>query len=411
MSVHSRTLIGVFSLAVVIRLATLAVLLPEMKPDVDPDSYRSLGRNLAVGKGFVAVSLDGRELPNVSRTPVYPLFLASLIRVGGDKLGLFLAAQCVLGALTCLLTALLASRWLSWRAAAVAGMLVALDPNSIQRCVDLRTETLFTLLLVGGACVLAWRSERWWGWLLGGVLWSDAALCRPIAVGLWVVALLLMFVTKARWTWYGAFMIAFLALVGAWAGRNTNLTGRWFVSTIPTYNLLIYRAAGVKAEETHQPLETVQQQLLADCGDIQFFDGRERFASTLRTYRRTAMYILSSAPFLAARQAVVGWMKVLFGPGARGLENELNTTGRSARWWPLLYGVGLAGLTLLAIVGAIRLGRNGLLLVVLSVYFVVLAGGPEANSRFRAPITPMLAILTVASMATLRKKECDTESL
>jgi hypothetical protein len=76
-----------------------------------------------------------------------------------------------------------------------------------------------------------------------------------------------------------------------------------------------------------------------------------------------------------------------------------------------LYEVGLAGLTLLAIVGAIRLGRNGLLLVVLSVYFVVLAGGPEANGRFRAPIAPMLAILAAASMATLRKKECDTESL
>ncbi len=394
-----------------IRLVTLAALLPQMKPDVDPDSYRSLGRSLAEGKGFVAASMDERELPNVSRTPVYPLFLASLIRVGGDNLGLFLAAQCVLGAMTCLLAALLASRWLSWGAAAVAGMLVSLDPNSIQRCVDLRTETLFTLLLVGGACLLVWRSERWWGWLLGGVLWSVAALCRPIAVGLWVVALLLMLVTKARWTWFGAFLIAFLGVVGAWAGRNANLTGRWFVSTIPSYNLLIYRAAGVKAVETHQPLETVQQELLVECGDIQFFDGHERFASTLRNYRRTAMNILSSAPFLAARQAVVGWMKVLFGPGARGLENELKTTGRSARWWPLLYGAGLAGLTLLAIVGAIRLGRNGLLLMVLSVYFVVLAGGPEANSRFRAPITPILAILAVASIATLRKEECNTESL
>ena len=59
----------------------------KLRSDVDPDSYRSLARNFAEGKGFVAVAPDGHELPNVARTPAYPLFLAGLIGVGGDRSG------------------------------------------------------------------------------------------------------------------------------------------------------------------------------------------------------------------------------------------------------------------------------------------------------------------------------------
>lgn len=159
MNRNAKWLVVVFVVALAARLLALAVWLPHMKPGVDLDSYRSLAQHLAAGKGFVAVSDAGRELPNVSRTPLYPLFLAGLIRIGGDRLGWFLAVQCVLGALTCLLAVVLGSRWLSRAGAVVSGLLVAIDPNSVMRCVDLRTETLFTLLLVAGLCLLV-RPDR-----------------------------------------------------------------------------------------------------------------------------------------------------------------------------------------------------------------------------------------------------------
>ena len=49
----------------------------------DRDYYRALARSLAAGKGYVASDETGRELPHVGQTPVYPLFLAGLMKVGG----------------------------------------------------------------------------------------------------------------------------------------------------------------------------------------------------------------------------------------------------------------------------------------------------------------------------------------
>src|ERR1019366_4948542 len=194
MTTGTRLLLGVMALALALRLVALSCTLPQLKPEVDLDDYRNLARNLAAGHGFVVTLPDGRQLPSAERTLGYPLFLASLIRLGGDRLGLFLAAQCVVGSLTCGLTVLLAGRWLAPRAAAAAGLLVALDPNSIVRCLDLRTETVFTLFLVGGAVLLAWRADRFGSVFAAGVCWSLAALIRPIALFLPLAALIV-------WPW------------------------------------------------------------------------------------------------------------------------------------------------------------------------------------------------------------------
>jgi hypothetical protein len=58
---------------------------------------------------------------------------------------------------------------------------------------------------------------------------------------------------------------------------------------------------------------------------------------------------------------------------------------------------------LLSLVGVIKLGREATMMCAVALYLVLLAGGPESNSRFRAPITPMLAILAVAAVATKRE--------
>ena len=116
----SVIVVSVFVVALAVRLSVLAVMLPQLKPDQNPDYYRELGRNILAGKGFVAAAPDGRELPNINRPPGYPLFLAGLMAVTGDRLGVLLAANCVLAALACGVTVVLAARWLPWRGAAIA---------------------------------------------------------------------------------------------------------------------------------------------------------------------------------------------------------------------------------------------------------------------------------------------------
>lgn len=105
---------------------------------------------------------------------------------------------------------------------------------------------------------------------------------------------------------------------------------------------------------------------------------------------------------LAAKQAVLGCGKVLFGPGARSIDNMLREPDKPGRLWPL-YTLVLIVVVALSFVGAIKLGREALLVWAVALYFVVLAGGPESNSRFRTPITPMLAVLAVAEASTQKE--------
>jgi len=398
----------VFTYALALRLLVVFGTLPKLQAGVDLDSYRSLARSVVAGKGFVAPSPAGPERPNVARTPVYPLFLAGLIHLGGDRLSLFLAAQCLLGALTAALTTVLATRWCRPHISLLAGLLVAVDPNSVLRCADLRTETLFTLLLLSGACVVAWWPGGKSGWLVAGILWSVAALTRPIGIWIWVIAVVVIGMNRVSWRdrllAMAMFLLGFCPLLGIWVERNYSLTGRRFVSTISTYNLLMYRAAGVDAQLHHRQLEDAQRDFRARYGDIQFVEDESRFQQSLAACQRAAFDTLRSSPLVLARQTVIGWGMLLIGPGAHALDYSLGQSKPASKFWSALYSLVLLTIIVLAGVGARRLGREAILLVCLIGYFVILAGGPEANSRFRVPVTPLLAVLAVAGACGVEKK-------
>jgi hypothetical protein len=75
-----RQIIVVFVVALLVRLSVVMLMLPQLRPDQNPDYYRELGRNVALGKGFVATAPDGRELPDINRPPAYPVFLAGWMK-------------------------------------------------------------------------------------------------------------------------------------------------------------------------------------------------------------------------------------------------------------------------------------------------------------------------------------------
>lgn len=395
----------VFAVALAARLSALAVVWPKLNPDAEIDCYRSIARHLLAGEGFGCS--EGRGFaPNIARTPVYPLLLAGLIHVFGDRLAPFLVASCIFGAFAAGLTVCLAARWLSPRGARVAGVLVALDPNSVLRCLMLLTEPLFTVLLVAGACLLAWQTDRRWAWAVAGLLWSVAALTRPIAAGLLGVAAVVAWASTApeareRFVRFVLFALAFAPLLLAWCERNRAITGQRFVSTIVTKNLLLYRAAGIEAEQTGRPFAEVSAELAARYGDAEFFEGKEKFEQTLRDSRRVAAEMIRSAPMLFAKQTVRGWAMVLVSPGKQALQAMLRERAPPSRVWPWFYLAAMSVWVAAAAWSAWRQGRRGALLSALVAYFVLAAGGYEANSRFRVPITPMLAILAVAGAAEL----------
>jgi 4-amino-4-deoxy-L-arabinose transferase-like glycosyltransferase len=392
-----RPFLIVFTVALLVRLAVVAFLLPQLRPDQNPDYYRELGRNVAAGKGFVAVAPDGRELPNINRPPAYPVFLAGLIKIFGDRLPVLLVANCVLAAIGCALTVLLASRWLKPGAAMIAGLLTVIEPNSVLRCCLVLTEPLFMLFFLSGLCVLVWQREKNYAWCICGLLWGLATLCRAVAMWLPLVAIAAALLWRMRPRCVVYFLIGFLPLIGLWIGRNALLTGHFFFSSSSRNVMVTGWAASVEAERTGVSVDLAAKQLIARTGSIEFFEGRQAFEKTQREQAKVLHETVGAQPLRFAVKLVWGTAQTLIGPGGRMLEAFLRTPRPTPRWWQIIYMGKLLAFVSVAAYGAVRRRRELAFLTIIVLYFVVLSVGPFGNTRFRYPIIPLLAILAVAA--------------
>jgi hypothetical protein len=189
-----------------------------------------------------------------------------------------------------------------------------------------------------------------------------------------------------------------MAPIGGWMTRNHQLSGRSTLSSIAEYNLLYYRVAGAIAEETGETRTAVASRLSAPDSSV---PDRLRLEEPLpRMATADMLRLLADHPYGAAMSMMRGMVRMLFGPGTAGL-NQL-FYGKSSKPGlfvaPLLashmfilyfaMGVGLIVLTRqrsvepLVLVGAVV------------VYSVLVSAGPEAYSRFRAPLIPLFAIVS-----------------
>jgi 4-amino-4-deoxy-L-arabinose transferase-like glycosyltransferase len=336
-------------------------------------------------------------LPDINRPPAYPVFLAGLMKIFGDRLSVLLVANCVLAAIGCALTVVLASRWLRPGAAMVAGLLTAVEPNSVLRCCLVMTETLFVLFLLAGLCVLVWRREKNYAWWLCGLLWGLATLCRAVAMWLPLVVVAAALLWRMRPRYIIFFLIGFLLLVGLWIGRNELLTAHCFFSSSGRNVMVTGWAASLEAERTGISVDLARERLLERTGSIEFFDGRERFEKTQQEQAKVLQETLGATPWRLAVEMVWGTGQTLVGPGGRMLEAFLREPKPTPRWWQVSYMGMLLIFVSVAICGAVRRWREVAFLTILVMYFVALSVGPFGNSRFRYPIIPLLAILAVVA--------------
>lgn len=397
-----RWMVGVFVLALVLRWGTTAWLLPQFKPDLNLDQYRSLARTLASGDGFICGG-EASGTPYIRRTPGYSCYLAGLILLFGDRLDIFLYSQGILGALSAALSIPLARRWLILKPSVLVGLLMALDPQSILRCADLRSDTLFTLLFLCGLLHLVWREDRASAWLSCGAWWGAATLCRPISMFLWGPALLYALLRRVGWRPPILFVVGFTAFTLPWMGRNAYHTGHWFLGMIGEENLLAYRAAGVLAHQSGRDFDEVRDEIYTRHGSFACFQGREDFEKKRALYRTEARRILLGSPGLAFRQFLEGVARILVGPGLNAFDSSLKNPRPFGGIWPMIY-VGVMGVVcLFAAIGSHVLRWRGYWPVVLVLYFTLLAAGPEGSSRFRLPITPLLFVLALSSQALIER--------
>lgn len=400
-----RALALALGLGLAARVGVLTVGLadPQRFFTLDAGQYMQLARDLR--GGYLEPASDMFSV-GLLRTPGYPLFAAPWLSAGGPAA--VVAGQIVLSAVVVALAFVLARRLFDAPAAGLAAIVLALDPASIVYTCLLQPETLFTLLLLASALA-------WWTALLGsvaaaaltGALVGLATLTRPIAVFL-PLALLVTpwlrseFRKARRPAVVIALLLPFALIAGGWIARNALVAGAPVLSTIEGTNLLYYRAAGALAEERGARIEETRAELEREIKARVPPGATSAERSRIESAR--AIEILGEHRKGAVTSALRGAAKLLAGTGLtalsglRGDREPERVEGGLEVMLGGLFAFVLAMLYLASCWGAataIRRDHRASLafLGVLLLYFLLISTGPEANTRFRVPMTPFLAAL------------------
>ena len=362
-----------------------------------PDSVTYLGpaKMLLSGHGFAARP----GLPEVLRTPVYPLLLALF---GARTLPVIVLQHLmnVALAVAIYLFALPRGRFV----AVAAALLFAVDPPTIHYANKLLTETLFTALLFV-IFAIGTRAP-----VVQGLLTGILVITRPVAIAYFVVLALL----RGRRRATVVFVVAALAIPLAWAVRNRIEGGDFTVSVIGANNLLLHRAAGAMAiadeGNFEQDLAAEQRDLLdeahARIEREKHVAAAEDLPEGVRApyYRTVARQVILQHPIAFALLTLRGLTVNLFDSDWDAIWIVSRLDGRTLELLLNACTVLVAALAFLGVVVLWQRDRSLALLIAGTIgYFLLISAGSEAEARFRVPVVPQIAIAAACGLDAVRR--------
>jgi 4-amino-4-deoxy-L-arabinose transferase-like glycosyltransferase len=248
-----KWLIGVFVLALAVRLVVAAEVRPDPRDGRFDDSvfYDSAARHLADGDGYVFdawvwVAPDGNRIypdqpettPTALWPPGYPLMLSAVYFVTDDSVTAARLANVVFGSLTVAFVYLIALRLFGRAAAICAGIALALMPSHVLFTSILLSETFYGFVLSG---LLAWCVYFVFGRdrpmlpaiAAAGVLTAAAGMVRGEAMAFGgVIALLMLYEWRMKaLAPLALFALGALLIVGPWTLRNQLTMGEAIAGT------------------------------------------------------------------------------------------------------------------------------------------------------------------------------------
>jgi hypothetical protein len=456
----TQGLAGPVAAASAVRLALLAAALLRTGVSVifsgDTASYLEPGRNLLLHGRFVTAGL-----PEIDRTPGYPLFLA-VASLPGTAIAA--VVQVILSAFSVILVWRLARAVFDEeRVALLAAWLFAFEPISVIYSVRLLSETLFLALLLPSLERLAvfLRDRRLRELAFAGLWLAAATFVRPVSYYLPAALALGLFLVVARvpglspqrqrlvagdpglppqrqrpvagdpglrWKAPAVLLLSVLPWLAAWQLRNQIETGFGGFSSIAARDLYFYQAAEVVARTEGKHFIEVQSGFgyPDEKAYLAWHPEQNSWSQARRIdfMESEAARVLRAHPGTALKMELEGSAVVVFTPCAADLlrlvgvypengpqlvvsEGPLRSAIRLAQAHPWAAApmaaleVVLLGLYLLAARGALSgcARREALwLLLGVSLYFLAVSGGAQAVGRYRLPVMPIVCIFAAAGL-------------
>ena len=394
----------------------------------DSHEYHQLAINLAEHQVFSQSTKSPFE-PETIRTPAYPLLIACVYRIVGVHPQAIVPVQILLSAVTMLAGFAIASLLFNPRVGTLTAVLLACDPLSIYYAQVMLTETLFgTFLTLSLLCVLCACRYPSFAYPAGaGLCLALATYTRPTGYYLGAVfPLILLFVVGRSRGWRHASVSAAILFVlyavpiGSWQLRNYVQTGSAEFSQAKNQYLFIAHAAAIVALRDGLSLPDAQQRIAQEHAASlprQFQPSSQ--AVMLESQGRFARAVMLEHPALLAWTMLKGSAANLFGPSNLahlfGADNVALRTAALQRefsrfaplHWAVTFSSWTYGFMFLGVlyygvlVFLLREGVNNVglaLLVLTAAYVIVVSSGPEAYSRFRAPIMPILCVIAAGGL-------------
>ncbi len=424
--------VRVYLLALVVRLlwALPVFLHPERAWDADSYDYHRLAVHLLHEHKFFN---ESPEIPEVFRTPGYPLFLAVAEGLGASSPRQVVLLQILLSALVPVLAFATFTRWLPEGWALAGAVVLALLPEAALFSAFLLSDTLYQVLVALGLWMLMVpepsvpRTALGFGILALAIYVRPAGLVLVPVLALWLLGSPGSRISRSRRLLQVAVGFAVVGvLLFPWVWRNYRLTGRWLFSSAGTMNLVFSDVPYYLAHQRGKPFGREAQLehwrwLQARTGwrepDFQgLANDPARLDQALQlTWQRlqpqdrwrflvyrgqVALILLLHPGFRHYARLVLGrqpqsgtWAWTQAAEGRLGLlwrlaKQKVQATGPA--FMLLLFGVYLLeGMAwILALLGAarwIREGRWAWVLLPVGVYILlILAAGVNMNPRFRA---------------------------
>jgi 4-amino-4-deoxy-L-arabinose transferase-like glycosyltransferase len=442
--VSAGRLIGVFALALLVRLLNIAFLDGNLAFFAEQDAltYWALGAALAKPEGFWPTLLAMTD-----RMPLYPLLLADVWATFGDAPRVVAIVQAVIDAGTCVLIAALGGL-ISPRVGLIAGIIAALSVTLVVFSTQILTDTLFlffvALMLLADARFLLRPTLPLA--LIAGLAGGLGVATRPVLALLLAAAVPVVLVVALRAQRRLApallatalFVVAVVAPVAPVRLRNwvhyaspslTAQTGDhlafWIVPLVKE------RADGTPYQTTVDRMEARYRQALAE-RDANAQSNPFVLAAIKAEVAREEMARLPpkayAAAWLEGMAVNLGAPALLGDPRVRALPKPsfYNTPG-AGLWqkaraylfddpgrYQLLLVAGLIAMVPMLVLEAIGFVMLARMLPWAAVFaggvlaYFLLVNGPVATPKYRLPMEPVLIVLAAIPLARLTERSSRT---